>query len=153
MSEITKIELNFTLEGEDAVAVLRAILGAKAEVKSDVATKAVSPVEPKKTEVPEKKQDKRKKKGAGSRFLIAPWSDSELDYLSALQEDYYNSNEISTFRLADRKSVEQEFESLTGTKRSLKALNVRISIMRGRDDTRFFPEGKKRRKKRKDKKS
>ena len=76
MSEITKIELNFTLEGEDAVAVLRAILGAKAEVKSDVATKAVSPVEPKKTEVPEKKQDKRKKKGAGSRFLIAPWSDS-----------------------------------------------------------------------------
>jgi len=145
--------LNFTLKGDEAVAVLRAILGAKAEVKSEEATKATPPVQQKKTEVPVEKQDKRTNKGAGSRFLLAPWSDSELEYLSALQEDYYNSNKVSTFRIADKKSVEQEFESLTGTKRSVKALNVRISIMRGRDDTRFFPEGKKRRKKRKDKKS
>ena len=140
---MTKVNINLTLEGEDAMKVLRAIL-LKDQSKAPTQTKEIPVKENIKKDVPVKVSTRNR--GAGIRFKAPPWSDEELDYLALLLDDYYTEYKVTSFRQDDWKTLEKEFFNLTGIARTAKSMCVRVSIRRKRDDDRFFPEGKENRK-------
>ncbi len=130
---MANIEINLTLEGEEALRVLQAILNKGAEVSV--------------TQTPVVEQTTEKEKVAskfplkGGTGLNSRWTDEEMEYLSCMVQDYYAEKGTTYFNLKDKDRVEDEFFALCGKLRTWKGLNVRTSVMRGRGDARFFPEG------------
>lgn len=140
---MTKVNINLTLEGEDAMKVLRAIL-LKGQSNAPTQTTEIPVEENIKEDVPVK--ESLHNRGAGLRFKTPPWSDSELDYLALMLNDYYTEKKVTAFRQSDWETIEKEFTNLTGNVRTGKSMTVRVSMMRKREDERFFPEGMENRK-------
>ena len=135
----SKIDISISLEGEQAMKLLQALASisdatvAVEEVPVEKpAPKAAPKIVPKKTE---------KEKSTKSSTGAWAWTEAELDYLSSMLSDYYAEHGKITFP-AKSTVLADEFYSLTGVRRSQKALSVRISMRRKDGDKRFFPEGK-----------
>ena len=135
-----KIDISISLEGEQAMKLLQALASisdatvAVEEVPVEKpAPKTAPKVVPKKTE-----KEKPKKSSMGTWS----WTESELDYLSSMLSDFYAEHGKITFP-AKSTALADEFYSLTGVRRTQKALSVRIAMRRKSGDKRFFPEGKK----------
>ena len=129
MITMANIEINLNLEGEEALRVLQAILNKGANVSV-----TQTPVVEKTTE-PE--AYKKSVFGSGG----TRWTEKEMEYLSCMVQDYYAEKGTTYFNLKDKDKVEDEFFALCGKLRTWKGLNVRTSVMRGRGDKRFFPDG------------
>ena len=69
------------------------------------------------------------------------WTDEQLDYLSSMLSDFHAEHGKITFPAKSTAQAE-EFYSLTGVRRTQKALNVRVAMQRKDGDKRFFPDGK-----------
>lgn len=136
---MSKIEINLTLEGEDAMRVLRALV-------SKGTTLSVPPTTTVVEETPEKEPQT---KPAYTKRLMQRWSNVELDYLELMQRDYYKEHGVVSFRHIHKEKIESEFFSLCGVPRTIKSMNVRLSIMRQGGNEAYFPEGKKKVKRKK----
>ena len=136
---MSKIEINLTLEGEDALRVLRALV-------SKGTTLSVPPTPTVVEETLEKEPQKEK---SYTKRLMQRWSDDELEYLALMQKDYYQEHGVVSFRYIHKELLESEFYALSGVPRTIKSLNVRLSIMRQGGNEAYFPEGKKKVKRKK----
>lgn len=136
MIAMANIEINLTLEGEEALRVLQAILNKGADVSVTQTPVVEETIKP---ETQEEVAPKNR----------ARWTEREIDYLSCMVKDHYAEHGLISFRHEDRMKVEAEFFDLCGTIRTWKGMNVRTSIMRGKGDKRFFPDGKKKVKRKK----
>ncbi len=135
MIAMTNIEINLTLEGEEALRVLQAILNKGAEI----------PV----THTPVVEKTAKPETNNWTHQKNTRWTERQIDYLSCMVRDHYAEHGLISFRHEDRMKVEAEFWDLCGAIRSWKGMNVRTSIMRGKGDKRFFPDGKKKVKRKK----
>ena len=136
---MSKIEINLTLEGEDAMNVLRALVSKGTTLSVPSTTTVVE-------ETPEKEPQQ---KPAYKKRLMTKWTQRELDYLALMQRDYYKEHGVVSFRHSHKEAIESEFFSLCGIPRTIKSLNVRLSIMRQGGNKQFFPEGEKKVKRKK----
>lgn len=130
-----KIDISISLEGEQAMKLLQAlasITDATVAVEEVPVAKPAPKAAPKKTE---KAKPKRTSMGTMT------WTDDQLDYLSNMLSDHYAEHGNITFPAKSTVQAE-EFYSLTGVRRTQKALNVRIAMRRKDGDKRFFPDGK-----------
>lgn len=130
---MSKVEINLTLEGEDALRVLRALVS-KGTTLSVPSTPTV---------VEETLEKEPQGKPSYTKRMMQRWSDEELEYLSLMQKDYYQEHGIVSFRYIHKELLESEFYALSGVPRTIKSLNVRLSIMRQGGNEAYFPEGKK----------
>ena len=128
---MSKIEINLTLEGEDAMRVLRALV-------SKGTTLSVPPTNTVVEETPEKEPQT---KPAYTKRLMAKWTQREMDYLALMQRDYFKEHGVVSFRHTHKENIESEFFSLCGVPRTIKSMNVRLSIMRQGGNKAYFPEG------------
>ena len=131
----SKIDISISLEGEQAMKLLQAlasITDATVAVEEVPVAKPAPKAAPKKTK---KAKPKRTSMGTWS------WTEEQLDYLSSMLSDFHAEHGKITFPAKSTVQAE-EFYSLTGVRRTQKALNVRIAMRRKDGDKRFFPEGK-----------
>ena len=130
-----KIDISISLEGEQAMKLLQALASisdATVAVEEVPVAKPAPKAAPKKTK---KAKPKRTSMGTWS------WTAEQLDYLSSMLSDFHAEHGKITFPAKSTVQAE-EFYSLTGVRRTQKALNVRIAMRRKDGDKRFFPDGK-----------
>ena len=131
-----KIDISISLEGEQAMKLLQAlasITDATVAVEEVPVAKPAPKAAPKKT-----KKAKPKRTSMGTMT----WTDEQLDYLSSMLSDFHAEHGKITFPAKSTAQAE-EFYSLTGVRRTQKALNVRVAMQRKDGDKRFFPDGSK----------
>ena len=135
---MSRVNIEISLEGEDAMKVLRALL-----LKGQSTSTAVEQQETITQDVVEDVpvEDTNTREGQGARFKTPAWTAKELEYLSLMQKDYYAEHGLISFRKVDFPVLEAELFDLAGTVRTGKSMTVRLSMMRKREDERFFPEG------------
>lgn len=129
-----KIDISISLEGEQAMKLLQALASI---TEATVAVEEVPVAKPAPKAAP-KKTEKAKPKRTSMGTMT--WTDDQLDYLSSMLSDYYAEHGNITFPAKSTVQAE-EFYSLTGVRRTQKALNVRIAMRRKDGDKRFFPDG------------
>tara|TARA_B100002052_G_scaffold270913_1_gene271418 strand:- start:5966 stop:6469 length:504 start_codon:yes stop_codon:yes gene_type:complete len=130
----SKIDISISLEGEQAMKLLKALASI---TDATVAVEKVQAVMPEPETAPKKKSKAKPKR---TSMGTMSWTEEQLDYLSKLLHDYHNETGKITFP-AKSNEIADEFYALTGVKRTQKALNVRIAMRRGDNDKRFFPDG------------
>lgn len=135
---MSRVNIEISLEGEDAMKVLRALL-LKGQSTSTAVEQQETITQDVVEDVPVEVTNPRE--GQGARFKTPAWTAEELEYLALMQKDYYAEHGLISFRKVDFPALEAELFNLAGTVRTGKSMTVRLSMMRKREDERFFPEG------------
>ena len=130
-----KIDISISLEGEQAMKLLQALASI---TDATVAVEEVPVAKP-----APKAASKKTKKAKPKRTSMGTWSwtEEQLDYLSSMLSDFHAEHGKITFPAKSTAQAEEVY-SLTGVRRTQKALNVRVAMQRKDGDKRFFPDGK-----------